>query len=160
MLRALMAVSADGFVCRGPADDMEWTGAADKRLFASLTRDQVVGAGSTTCRMLPPLPGRTVKRITREARGLGGGAEWTLGDFARAFPEGWLIGGQTVLTAAIYGGLVDRVVLSHVEAELGEGQEDRITPLLHSLGWRSRLFPLNGLSVVTWNREPTRGCWS
>lgn len=156
MLRGLMAVSADGYVCTGPRDDMRWTGSADKRLFREQTMGCVVGVGSTTAALMPPLPGRTLVRITREAEGqlpiVYDGASMALGAFARACPDAWLIGGQTVLLAAIEADLVGCVVLSHVRAETGGGWKDLVTPRLHALGWRGRLFPQDELSLVTWNR--------
>lgn len=149
MLRAIMAVSADGFVCRGPDDDMRWTGSTDKQLFRSQTMGHVLGAGSTTFAQMPPLPGRTLVRISRDP-GLG----MALGDFCREHPDGWLIGGQTVLLSAIREGFVDRVLMSHVRAELGSGAVDEVTPLLSRLGWMGRSCPQEHLTIVTWRRGP------
>lgn len=160
MLRAIMAVSADGFVCSGPDDNMRWTGKADKQLFREQTEGCAIGAGTTTWEAMRGLnlPGRTLVRITREPRDLAspdGPAEeleMTLGAFAENYPDGWLIGGQTMLLSAIQDGFVDRVVLSHVTAELGEGVKDEVSSLLHSLGWTMRYFPMGDLKLVTWNR--------
>lgn len=160
MLRAIMAVSADGFVCTGEDDDMRWTGKADKRLFREQTEGCAIGAGTTTWQSMRglKLPGRTLVRITREpgdlasSGGLTEELEMTLGGFAEHYPDGWLIGGQTVLLSAIQEGFVDRVVLSHVEAELGEGVKDQVSPLLHEMGWAMRFFPMGEVKLVTWNR--------
>lgn len=151
MLRGLMAVSADGLVCRGPKDDMRWTGEADKAVFREVTRGCVMGAGRGTYEQMPRITslGRTLLCVTREPRF---GLDVTLGAFHRDFPDGWLIGGQTVLLSAIREGLVDRVLMSHVRAELGSGVEDLVTPLLSSLGWRGRSCPQEHLTLVTWRR--------
>lgn len=158
MLRAIMAVSADGFVCRDDRDDMQWTGAADKRLFREQTAGCAIGAGTTTWRAMRGLnlPDRTLVRITRtpgdlaSSEGLTEELDMTLGGFAEHYPDGWLIGGQTVLLSAIREGLVDRVLLSHVTAELGEGVSDEVSPLLHELGWQMRYYPMGDLRLVTW----------
>ncbi len=159
MLRAIMAVSADGLVSCGPDDDMSWTGSADKQLFRAQTEGCVLGAGTTTFNQLPHLPGRRVVQITRsvperrmESAPLLAIMEdrMVLGDFYRAFPDGWLIGGQTVLLSAIMRGFVDRVILSHVQAEIGKGTPDKVTTMLARLGWSARLFPQGELDIVTW----------
>lgn len=155
MLKAIMAVSADGFVCTGPFDDMKWTGAEDKAIFRGETMGAIVGVGSTTAMYLPKLRGRTTIVLTREAEDelplIADGARMTLGAFYQNVPEGWLIGGQTVLLSAIRERFVDRIILSHVRTEVGGGLPDEITPELHRRGWTSRLFPQETLSLVTWN---------
>lgn len=133
MLRAILAVSADGFVCRNEQDDMKWTGSEDKRIFRALTDSHVVGAGSTTYHQLPPLPNRSVKCITRKAN------EhedfMALGLFAQRYPNAWLIRGQKVLKSAILDDLVHVVVISRVSTILQEGQADEICPMLFDAKW-------------------------
>ena len=91
-MRLLMAVSADGFLARGPDDDMSWTGQTDKKLFRLLTLvDPLLLAGATTAKLLPKLPGRTVVPLSR--RGL------ALSDMQSV--DGWLIGGPTVAQEAL-----------------------------------------------------------
>jgi dihydrofolate reductase len=150
-VRAIMAVSADGYVCRGPDDDMRWTGPEDKSLFRSVTDGSHIGAGTTTWRAMRglKLPNRTLVRITRWPDGE---LEETLGDFARNHPNGWLIGGQTMLLAAIRADLVERVLLSHVRAELGGGEADRVSSLCAWLDWSPIVSPRPGLQIVAWRR--------
>ncbi len=114
-MRLLMAVSADGFLCRGPTDDMMWTGSMDKRLFRVLTGvGRVCAAGSTTRDVMRDLPGRTLFELSR------GG--YTLEDFARDHPNGWLLGGPTVAEAALRAKLLDEVHLSWIcDVRLGSG---------------------------------------
>jgi len=101
-LNLLMAVSSDGMVCRGPSDDMRWTGRTDKALFRALTLpDQVLLAGRTTAAMLPKLPGRTVVPISRDP-----GQGLDLAVAAQRYPGAWLIGGPTVAQEALGLGLV------------------------------------------------------
>lgn len=119
-LRVLMAVSADGFVARGPDDDMRWTGPDDKQLFRSLTQvGGALGMGRVTydlcAEKLRTYGRRTVCLSSRPGHGMG------LGEFAFSHPGAWLIGGQTVVKEAIRIGLVDEVHLVENPNELGHG---------------------------------------
>lgn len=120
MLKLIMAVSADGYLCRGPDDRMGWTGTDDKRLFRLLTTlgGRVLLAGKTTAAMLPPLPGRTVIPLTRERSGQEG---ITLEEAVMSYPDAWLIGGPTVALEALRQQLVDEVVLCWSETHLHSG---------------------------------------
>lgn len=157
MLRAIMAVSADGYVSRGPDDDMSWTGPEDKRLFRTATEGCAIGAGTTTWRLMKDLelPGRKLVRISRAPlRKLENESIRTLGGFAETYPDGWLIGGQTVLLAGIDEGLVDRVLLSIVSAELKSGEPDRVSEKLQALGGEFKYFPVNRRhSIMTWRKS-------
>lgn len=117
-MKLLMAVSADGFVARGPDDDMRWTGALDKAIFRLLTMGEVVGAGRVTYGMMRDLKlkGRDLRLITSNP-----GAGFTLDSFARNCPRSWLIGGHTAALGALDLNLIDRVYLSVVGVELGQG---------------------------------------
>ncbi len=114
-MRLLMVVSADGFLCSGPADDMMWTGSMDKRLFRVLTGvGRVCAAGSTTRDIVRNLPGRTLFGLSRHG--------YTLEDFAGDHPDGWLLGGLTVAVAALRAKLLDEVHLSWIcDVKLGSG---------------------------------------
>lgn len=114
-MRLLMAVSADGLLCRGPSDDMKWTGRTDKLLFRILTGvGRVCAAGSTTRDLVRSLPGRTLIGLSRD--------DYTLEAFAEEHPDGWLLGGPTVTEAALRAGLVDEVYLSWItDVKLGNG---------------------------------------
>ncbi len=114
-MRLLMAVSADGFLCKGPADDMKWTGKTDKLLFRVLTGvGRVCAAGSTTRDLIRSLPGRTLLGLSRNG--------YALEAFAEEYPDGWLLGGPTVVKAALRASLVDEVYLSWItDVKLGSG---------------------------------------
>lgn len=118
-LNLLMAVSHDGFVARGPDDEMHWTGLADKTLFKMLTLvnpSLPLLAGRRTAAMLPQLPGRTVVPLSRDpAQGL------SLERAAELYPGTWLIGGPEVAREALRLGLIQHVYESRVQARLKEG---------------------------------------
>lgn len=112
--KLLLAVSADGYVARGPDDDMRWTGVLDKRIFRLLTLSSpILLAGAATAKLLPPLPDRTVMPLSR------GGIH--LGMAAVDYPDAWLIGGPTVALAALKQRLVGVAVICRTEAVLGGG---------------------------------------
>jgi dihydrofolate reductase len=124
-LKLIMAVSADGLLARGPEDDMSWTGGDDKAAFRLMTMSGgVLGVGSRTYDRLPRLPGRTVVRISSQE------ASVTLGKFAYAHPDAWLLGGPTVALSALQSGLVGEAHLCRSPVALGSGIVDRITPFL------------------------------
>ena len=116
-MRVLLAISADDYLARGPDDDMKWTGRADKqtfRLLTSIDTDTPLLAGSVTARLMPALPGRKVLGISR-------GSHLTLEKAFECFPQAWLIGGLTVVLAALDAGMVDKVYLSRSPETLGGG---------------------------------------
>lgn len=115
-MRLVMAVSADGFVARGPDDDMTWTGPADKFVFKLLTlsSDSPLYAGGRTYDQMPPLKGR---RLVRLSRGLDGAKLHE----AWLDPLAWLIGGPEVAEQALAAGMVDRAFICRVPAVLGHG---------------------------------------
>lgn len=116
-MRALLAISADDFLATGSDDDMRWTGSADKQIFRLLTSintETPLLAGSVTAALMPKLPGRKVLGISRSSA-------LTLEKAHELFPQAWLIGGLTVVLAAIDAGMVDKVYLSRSPAKLGSG---------------------------------------
>jgi dihydrofolate reductase len=135
-LKLVMAVSADGFVARGPTDDMTWTGSTDKRVFRLLTSvGGVLGAGRRTFEQLPKLEGRAVHMLTRDQS-----AGLTLEEFTSRYPDAWLIGGQGVALEALRSRLLDQAFLCRSrEAFLRFGIKDEITPcLMRSPTWQQR----------------------
>lgn len=182
-LKLVMAVSKDGFVSLGPNDDMLWTGPDDKRAFRLLTSvGGVLGAGRRTFEQLPRLKGRRVVCLStrrgfaenaagREARQLplldgpipddaAFERMMTIGQFAHAHPDGWLIGGQTVALEALSVGLVEQVFLCHAPIELHRSglfdprvaQRELITPHISSWSRQERLR-LGGTTVEVWRRK-------
>lgn len=123
-MKLVMAISKDGYVARGEHDTMQWTGSTDKALFklVTLIGGGVVAAGCKTAAILPALEGRSVLALSR------GG--YTLHDFAEEYPEGVLIGGQTVALEALELGLIDEVILMRLERFAFSGIRDKITPTI------------------------------
>lgn len=132
-LKLVMAVSADGFVARGPTDDMTWTGSTDKRVFRLLTSvGGILGAGRRTFEQLPKLEGRTVVPLSRNGM--------TLTEFVSRYPDAWLIGGQEVALEALRLHLLDQAFLCRSrEAFLRFGIKDEITlRLMRSPAWQQK----------------------
>lgn len=125
-MRLLLARSSDGFLARGPEDDMRWTGQSDKAAFRLLTLsngNDVLLAGSRTYDQMPRLPGRTMERLSRD--GL------TLELAAGAYPDAWLIGGPTVAAEALRRGLVRRAFIMTAPVALESGiRADEVAGLL------------------------------
>lgn len=128
----IMAISADGFVATGPADDMRWTGYTDKNVFRMLTLSYpILLAGRVTAAQLPPLPGRQVFPLSRDPeKGM------SLEEASRNMPGAWLIGGLDVALAALDADLVSTTFLCHTTARLGGGISG--SPLIERLQQHKR----------------------
>lgn len=180
MLKLIMAVSADGYLARGPSDDMAWTGGADKAVFRLLTSVGAdCAAGRRTWEQMPDLPHRRLVPLTRQegrlvhkasdATGARPELSMCLGSFAHAHPNGWLLGGPSVAYEALDVGLVDQVYLCRSPAVLHGEQpafrppyRDEVTPWLMSRGeshnagipWRrAHRIQLDGVTVDCWSRR-------
>ena len=149
-MKLLMAVSADGYLAKGPDDDMRWTGKLDKKVFRLLTSvDGVCGAGSTTYDLMKTtLKGRTLFRLSRSGHDMG------LRLFAEAHPSAWLIGGPTVAVEAFRRGLIDEVHLCRSGVSIGTGGGDNYFMDVLSPYISGPLFPL--VSEVTMEDEHER----
>lgn len=137
-MKLIMAVSADGFVARGPDDSMSWAGPLDKQLFRlmTMTGSKMLAAGGRTYDLMPHLGGgRQLVRLRKQGFHVHGLPRMslmdvdvteqdpkavvsrekcncmTLVDFAREYPDGWLIGGQTVALVALKLRLVHEMLL-------------------------------------------------
>ena len=95
-MRLIMAVSADGFVARGPDDNMFWLGPYDKAVFKLLTTSGVeptlIRSRRTEMAMPKVLLGRRLITVSRS--GL------TLKQAGAQYPSAWLVGGQELATVA------------------------------------------------------------
>lgn len=140
-MKLIMAVSADGYVAKGPTDDMSWTGRADKHAFRLLTSvGGVCAAGSRTFDQMPKLPGRELIRLTRHAPpNFDDSSSMTLGRFAYLHPSGWLLGGPTVAQEAFELGMVDEAFFSVAEGvKLDGGIGEALRARMASRFWQSR----------------------
>jgi dihydrofolate reductase len=115
--KLIMAVSADGYLARGPKDNMRWTGFTDKQVFRLLTASHpVLLIGRQTHDVMPPLPWRQVVCLSRDpAQGL------SLEQALEQYPGAWLGGGAQVAQAALEKDMVDTTFLCHTSAMLGGG---------------------------------------
>lgn len=115
--KLLLGISADGFLAKGPDDDMKWTGPDDKGIFRVLTlAGGTVLAGRRTAELLPPLPGRKVVTISRQHHlGL------TLQEASWAHRSAWLIGGPETALAALRAGMVEQAFIVRSPNSIGGG---------------------------------------
>lgn len=98
-MKLLMAVSADGYLCTGQTDPMDWTDPVDKKIFRALTGvGGICAVGSNTYKVMPKLDGRHLIPISRSG--------YSLGRFRREHPNGWLLGGPTLARAAFAVSLI------------------------------------------------------
>lgn len=112
----IMAMSMDGFLCRGPDDDMSWTGPSDKRMFKALTLSQPrLYAGWNTARAMPSLlVGRELVVLPREEVAC-------RFELTQAPDNSWLIGGPKTALRALRAGLVRLVYVNVVRETLKSG---------------------------------------
>lgn len=161
-MRLVMAVSRDGYLCRGPQDDMRWTGPLDKFVFKLLTMsdDQPIAVGRTTATQLPSLPLRRVAVITRDPSGTierhpglfarPGWEAMRLSLLAMLWPDAWLIGGPCLAEEALASGLIDRAFICHVPVDVGPGPgHARLDALRHLMpeGGPDAMLDVKGISV-------------
>ena len=108
-MKLIMAVSGNGFVAKGPDDDMSWTGPTDKAVFKLLTStSDVLAVSAKSLESMPEqLPGRgkLYGLSTDSRRGV------SLEDFAAMFPDAWLLGGQELALYAMKNGFVDKAYI-------------------------------------------------
>ena len=130
MLKAILVVSKDGYVARSEKnDDLSWTGKVDRAMFSLLVSTaDLFGIGKNTCDMMKPdLKGKNFRLISREGSH---NLSWFYGSDRNA----WLIGGQTLLVAALKKEYVGELhIIRSVEnasPNQGEGIRERVTPLL------------------------------
>ena len=108
-MKLIMAVSGDGFVAKGPDDDMSWTGPIDKAVFKLLTStSNVLAVSAKSLEFMPeelPGRGRLYGLSTDPRKGV------QLEDFAAMFPDSWLLGGQELALYAMKNGFVDKAYI-------------------------------------------------
>ncbi len=154
-LRLVMAMSGDGFVARGPGDDMSWTAPEDKRLFSLVTRTRgalCVVSDRTRRQMPTTLPGRRLVTIRRSPDTFGSPDDMTLESAAETTDGAWLLGGQTLALEAIRRDLVwEAAVFVSRGVTLGAGQRGVLIETLDALPHRHRTTRAYGpLDVISW----------
>lgn len=114
-MKLILAVSADGYLCKGSDDDMSWTGPVDKAIFKLLTMDGgCLWAGSKTYNILPHLPDRKVHNLRQESY------TRILAD-RKMYVNDWLIGGPTLALEALIDGLINTAYICQNNVSLGGG---------------------------------------
>ena len=126
MLKAILVVSKDGYVARSErGDDLSWTGEVDKAMFSVLVSTaDVLGIGKNTCDIMrPDLKGKKVHLITRH--GTHNLSWFSNNNYNKNV---WLIGGQTLLLAALKKGYVGElhIIRSVENASPDQGDGIRI----------------------------------
>ena len=119
-MKLVMAISADWFIAQSESDDMRWTGPSDKAAFKVLTgvgHEPLAVSWKTKQCMPDTLPGRDLYVLSTQ-RGRGDG---DLVDYHSAYPDGWLIGGQTLAMVAKARGLLDEVHICQSSRRLKGG---------------------------------------
>lgn len=129
----LMAITADGKIAKHRDHFPDWTGKADKRLFARLSRAAgVVIMGSRTYDTIgAPLPGRLNVVMTRDQRRVSDRDDlWFTGLSpeqivaslrGRGYQEAILAGGATVNTLFARAGLIHEALLTVSPRFFGDG---------------------------------------
>ena len=119
-LTLVVAIGSNGVI--GRDGEMPWPRTGDQRQFKDLTMGHPMIMGRTTFESIGrPLPGRTSIVLTRDPRWGADGVEVASGlteALARAAEldtEVFQIGGAQVYAAALAEGLVDRLVVTHVD---------------------------------------------
>lgn len=131
-MRAIMAVSRNGYFTVREHDDMRWTGGQDKAIFKRYTtkRGGVCLAGKATIALIPNqmLPDRRLIRLSRRWR--------PLIETSIEFPNSCLLGGPTLILEALEQNLLTEILLCRVmkdiEPEAGAVSADSVYSILHS----------------------------
>ena len=122
----IVAVAANGVI--GRDNDLVWRLRDDMKFFSETTRDHVVITGRKNYESIPekfrPLPHRTNIVVTRNAAYEAPGAQVVHSleaaleaASATGAAEAFIIGGGEIYRQSLERGDVDRVLLTHVEAE-------------------------------------------
>lgn len=131
MLKLIMAVSADGFVARGPDDPMNWLGPTDKGIFKLLTTQSspsvLIRSRRTALAMPHALAGRDFVTVSRKG-------PLDLREAAKAYRDAWLVGGQELALAGIEAGLVSGAWLCVSQRYCFDGVPSRLKECLTASG--------------------------
>jgi dihydrofolate reductase len=151
----VVAIGRNGVI--GADGDLPWPPTGDLKQFKALTMGHPLVMGRTTFESIGrPLPGRTSIVLTRDPSWHADGVE-VAHDLAAALAtaaalddEVFLIGGAQVYAAAIEAGVVDRMVVTHVDLS-PEG--DAWFPAVDWDAWRETAREaFDGYDVVTYDR--------
>jgi dihydrofolate reductase len=151
----VVAIGRNGVI--GADGDLPWPPTGDLKQFKALTMGHPLVMGRTTYESIGrPLPGRTSIVLTRDPSWSADGVEVAhdlpaaLARAAALDDEVFLIGGAQVYAEAIESGVVDRMVVTHVDLS-PEG--DAWFPAVDWDAWRETARDaFDGYDVVTYDR--------
>ena len=151
----VVAIGSNGVI--GRDGGMPWPRTGDQQQFKALTMGHPIVMGRTTYESIGrPLPGRTSIVLTRDADWRADGVE-VVHSLTEALAlasglddEVFLIGGAQVYAEALAEGLVDRLVVTHVDLA-PEG--DAWFPAIDWSTWtETSREPFEGYDIVTYDR--------
>ncbi|MGJ9414082.1 dihydrofolate reductase [Aeromicrobium sp. CF4.19] len=154
----VVAVGANGVI--GRDGDMPWPRTGDQRQFKELTTGHPIVMGRSTYESIGrPLPGRTSIVLTRDPQWHADGLEvaHSLTDALTLASdhddEAFLIGGAQVYSQALAEGLVDRMVITHVQQTV---DGDAWFPELDWSAWSEVAREAHdGYDIATYDRRPS-----
>lgn len=112
MINMIVAVSKNGVI--GKNGELPWRLPEDLKSFKLLTMGSILYAGKITAKTLPPLKGREIRILNREAfPSLTTISSYHMNDENPV----WIIGGAAIYNAALELDIVDKVYLSIVEQD-------------------------------------------
>ncbi len=130
-LDVIMAMSKDHYFGKKNLDDMSWTGRTDKLIFKALTfyENTTLLCGPNTAELLPTLPKRRIKVIRKSRAGFYDTLNElyeevsfkNLGKRKSGLEGAKLIGGPTLVQAAIEADLVRNAYITVIDKELKSG---------------------------------------
>lgn len=121
-MKAIFVESANGYMAKGPDDDMLWTPSLDKKIYRllSFALGGVYVVSDVTYKLLPQKmlndPNRTF--IVAEITGPN-----SLINLNKKYPQAILIGGPTFLKAADKLNLIDTYIITTVNEEIQSSEE-------------------------------------
>lgn len=179
-MKAIMAISKDGFVCKDKDDDMSWTSKTDKKIFRLLTQVSLGGistdpsgknrlfCGYNTGQTMKDvkLNNRILKsvhtnslfghRIVFYTETLSEDGSFDIIDYRidelKTGDNAWIIGGQKTIMQALNNNILEQVFICRSDVKIHKGVKDEITPTLMSLFNLSDTIKINDVSVEIWNR--------
>lgn len=116
-MKAIIAISSDGFVAKDKNDDMKWTGMLDKAFFKMYTlQGEALLAGTKTYKILPNLERRVVLPVSRKSF-------LYYANKSRKNENYICIGGFTLLKAFLAENVITEIVLCYNKKVKLEGEK-------------------------------------
>lgn len=148
-MKAVFVESLNGYLARGPNDDMSWTPSLDKKLFKLLTfaYGAVCVCSRRTFDLLPENVRMDKKRMFLVAKRSGDMSLWQLN---HDFPNAVLVGGPVFMRAAYDLGVIDTFVITTVNQEITADERYK-NPFRGILPQPTEIIPFNDMTVRIYN---------